>query len=90
MTAAKKTIRGKRWEKPRRASLDKYTMISTAILHVLTSERISFSNLVERVRREVPDFPGSVAWYTVASLRGLERERKVARTKGRTVTYHKL
>ena len=76
-------------ETPINISQDKYSVISKAILKVLTPEPIKFGELVTRVKKEVGNFPGSIGWYTVGILRELEKERRVIRTKGNPVTYHK-
>jgi DNA-binding HxlR family transcriptional regulator len=85
----KKKIRGKGWKKSIKVAQDKYDVISKAILKVLTKKPMRFSELVAKVKKQVPGFPGSVSWYTVTTLRDLESIGKVIRTKGKPVTYQK-
>ena len=88
-SAAKKNIRGKGWTKSINISLDKYQVVSKAILKSLTSKPVRFSELAAKVKKATPKFSGSVSWYTVSVLRALENEGKVIRTKGKVVTYHR-
>ena len=88
-SAGKKSIRGKGWKRPINIPLDKYQVVSKAILKTLTSKPMRFSELAAKVKKGMPAFSGSVSWYTVSALRALENEGKVVRTKGKVVTYHR-
>ena len=78
-SAGTKSIRGKGWKKSINISLDKYQVVSKAILKALTSKPVKFSELAAKVKIATPNFPGSVSWYTVSVLRELENEGKVIR-----------
>ncbi len=80
-------VRGKGWKRALNIPQDKYRKVSGAILKVLTARPVRFGELAGKVRRQVGKFPGSVEWYMVGTLRQLEKEGKVARTKGKIVTY---
>ncbi|NUO80915.1 hypothetical protein HUU05_12620 [candidate division KSB1 bacterium] len=85
----RKTIRGKGWKRTTSIALDKYTAISSAILEVLTTEPMSFSDVVRGVKRRVKSFSGSIAWYTITCLRELESQKKIIRHKTKPVGYTK-
>ena len=85
----RKKIRGKERKKTTSISVAKYRMISSAILKVLTRDATRFSDVVRGVEKRVKSFSGSVAWYTVACLRDLERQKKVIRHKTKPLGYSK-
>ncbi|MBL8059841.1 MAG: hypothetical protein JNK63_03885 [Chthonomonas sp.] len=72
-------INGATWKKPITISAPKYDQVSEAILAVLGSEPIRFSDLVKLVEKELPNFDGSVSWYTVSVSRELEMRGKLVR-----------
>jgi hypothetical protein len=84
-----KKIQGKGWKKAITISEDKYAMVSRAVLKSLGERPVRFTELAAKVKRRLPKFPGSVSWYTVSTLRALENEGKITRTKGKVVTYCK-
>ena len=86
---SRKTIRGKGWKRPISISGDKYTLISSAILKVLSAEPMSFSAVVRGVKKRVRSFPGSIAWYTVSCLRELESQKKLVRHRTKPIGYSK-
>src|SRR5262245_11255119 len=85
----RKTIRGKGWKRPYSISSDKYSVISKAVLAVLTNEPIKYGELVSAVAERVKNFPGSHGWYTMSVLRELESDGKVIRAKGKFTTYRR-
>jgi hypothetical protein len=87
--AKRKTIHGAGWKKTSTIAQDKYEIISAAILKVLTPEPVRFSEVVQGVAECVPDFSGSVDWYTITCLRELESQGKVIRHKTKPVGYSK-
>jgi hypothetical protein len=84
-----KKIQGKGWKKAITISGEKYEIVSKAVLKSLGEEPVRFTELAAKVKKQLPKFPGSVSWYTVSTLRALENEGKIARIKGKVVTYHK-
>jgi hypothetical protein len=77
--AARTVIRGKGWKKPSTIAADRFDEVSKAILASLDATPIRFSELVERVATRLPDFEGSVSWYTTIVARELEVRGKVVR-----------
>lgn len=89
MNSDKVKIKGRGWNKSFKISRDKYDAVSEAILKVLSKEPIRFSDLENGVKKQLPDFEGSVGWYTISVLRELETQGKIKRILGRNVTYSK-
>ena len=82
----RKLIRGKGWKRPHTISSDKYSVLSRAVLAVLTKEPMKYGELVAGVAKQVKNFPGSLPWYTMSVLRELASCGKVIRTKGKFTT----
>jgi hypothetical protein len=76
---ARVQIRGKGWTKVSSIAVDKYEIVSRAILLSLSKTPITFSELVTRVTIEARGFSGSIPWYTITCLRELEVRGKVVR-----------
>jgi hypothetical protein len=83
----RKIIRGKGWKRATSISLDKYNVISSAILKVLTADPMSFSEIVRGVTKHVTSFSGSIEWYTISCLRELESQKKIIRHQTKPVGY---
>jgi hypothetical protein len=83
---ARTAIRGAGWKKPTTISTAKYEAVVNAILSVLPGQPIRFTELVGRVERQLPDFEGSVAWYTITCARELEVQGRLVR-HARPVLY---
>lgn len=84
----KKEIKGKGWSRKLSISQDKYSDISKAIMKTLSTP-MRFTEVVNGVRKLLPEFKGSVDWYTITVLRDLETKGKIIRKKGNTTTYLK-
>lgn len=75
----KVAVSGKGWKKPISISAEKYGRVSRAVLEALDAAPIRFTELVALVEAKLPDFEGSVAWYTIAVARELESRGLVVR-----------
>ena len=85
-TAGRARIRGVGWTRTTTIDEAKYSAGSKAILASLGREPVTFTELVERVRRKLEAFSGSVPWYTITVARELEVQKKIVR-HARPVRY---
>jgi hypothetical protein len=81
-------VRGKHWKRSMSIASEKYSLVSKAILASLPTDPIRYSELVARVRTRLPDFPGSVSWYTISVARQLELDGLLIRNT-KPVLYSK-
>jgi hypothetical protein len=79
--AARTVIRGKGWNSTITVAAEKFEPIAAAILKSLSAEPIRLTELVNRVAARLPDFEGSVSWYTITVVHELETRGQVVRHK---------
>jgi hypothetical protein len=85
----RQTIRSAHWKRSTTIPQDKYDSVARAILQSLGARRMRWGELVDRVEGKLPNFSGSVWWYTTVCLRELETQGKVLREPGPPVFYSK-
>src|SRR5262245_65933996 len=73
------TLKGVGWTKPMSIAAEKYEQVSKAIMAVLPAKPIKFTRLAKLVEKQLPNFEGSVAWYTESVARELEAQGKLIR-----------
>src|SRR5262245_15828165 len=73
------SLKGVGWKKPMSIATEKYEQVTEAIMAVLPTKPIKFARLAKFVDKQLPNFEGSVAWYTLAVARELEAQGKLIR-----------
>ena len=87
-TGERQVIRGKGWKRSPTIAADKYQAISKAILQCLGKTPMTFGDLAAKVADKLPNFDGSIPWYTITCLRELEMQGKVTK-HAKPVRYSK-
>lgn len=85
----RKTIRAAHWKRSTTIAQEKYDAISKTILKTLGTRGMRWGVLVDRVQEKLPNFKGSIPWYTTSCLRELETQGKIRRDLGPPVRYLK-
>ena len=74
-------LRGRNWTRSISVDSARFDAVARAILASLTSTPIAFGELAKTVAARLPRFRGSIAWYTITTLRELEVRGQVVRRK---------